>query len=169
MEPERWQRIKTLLAENLDASPEERATCLERVRREDAALARQLEVFLNADEQKSAFLEEPLVRWQGTAQAIEPRRIGPYHVVRKLGQGGMGAVYLAVRADGEYDREVASKVVKRGMDTEEIIERFRAERQILATLSHPHIAQLHDGGTTTDGLPYFVMEDVKRGGLNLSK
>ena len=160
MEPELWQRIKALLAENLDGSPEERAACLARVRREDAALANQLAVFLNADEQKTAFLEEPLIRWQAPARAVEPESIGPYRVVRKLGQGGMGAVYLAVRADGEYEREVAIKVLKRGMDTEEIIGRFRAERQILATLSHPNIAQFHDGGTTAEDLPYFVMEHV---------
>ena len=73
----------------------------------------------------------------------------------------MGSVYLAVRADDEYKKRVAIKLIKRGMDTDFIVRRFRNERQILASLDHPHIARLFDGGTTDDGLPYFVMEYVE--------
>src|SRR5690606_2456991 len=84
----------------------------------------------------------------------------PYRIVREIGRGGMGAVYLAERADGEFDQRVAVKLVKRGMDTDEILARFRHERRILASLEHPSIARLYDGGATDDGLPYLVMELV---------
>ncbi len=88
------------------------------------------------------------------------RRVGSYRVVRELGRGGMGAVYLAARDDEQYQQQVAIKFVKRGMDTDFILRRFHHERQILADLNHPNIARLLDGGTTPDGLPYFVMEYV---------
>ena len=87
-------------------------------------------------------------------------RIGTYRLVRELGQGGMGTVYLAVRDDDAFHKRVALKVLKRGMDTDSIVRRFRTERQILAGLDHPNIARLLDGGTTADGLPYLVMEFV---------
>jgi TolB-like protein/Tfp pilus assembly protein PilF/tRNA A-37 threonylcarbamoyl transferase component Bud32 len=115
--------------------------------------------------------ETPSVLIAGAPAAIEalagfePSRIGehigPYRLVRELGGGGMGAAYLAVRADAEYEKAVAIKVIKRGMDTEAVLRRFRHERQILANLDHPNIARLLDGGTTSDGLPYFVMEYVE--------
>ncbi len=88
-------------------------------------------------------------------------RIGPYRLIRELGRGGMGTVYLAVRSDDAYQKRVAIKVLKRGMDTEAIVRRFRNERQILASLEHPYIASLIDGGTTREGLPYFTMEYVE--------
>ncbi len=87
-------------------------------------------------------------------------RVGAYRLVRELGQGGMGTVYLAVRDDDAFHKRVALKILKRGMDTEAIVRRFRTERQILAGLDHPNIARLLDGGTTADGLPYLVMEYV---------
>ena len=87
-------------------------------------------------------------------------RIGSYRLVRELGQGGMGTVYLAVRDDDAFRKRVAVKVLKRGMDTESIVRRFRTERQILAGLDHANIARLLDGGTTADGRPYLVMEFV---------
>ncbi len=89
------------------------------------------------------------------------QRIGAFELKRQIGRGGMGAVYLAERADGEFNQKVAVKLIKRGMDTDFIIKRFRHERQILAKLRHPNIANLLDGGTTKDGLPYFVMEFVE--------
>ena len=89
------------------------------------------------------------------------QRIGPYKVIREIAHGGMGAVYLAFRADDEYQKQVAIKLIKRGMDTDLIIRRFRNERQILANLDHPNIARLIDGGTTEDGLPYFIMDHVE--------
>jgi eukaryotic-like serine/threonine-protein kinase len=97
---------------------------------------------------------------KGLPEPMEGKRVGPYEVVREIGRGGMGAVYLAIRADDEYKKEVAIKVVKRGMDTEVVMRRFREERQILANLGHPSIASLLDGGTTADGRPYLVMEYI---------
>jgi serine/threonine protein kinase len=91
--------------------------------------------------------------------ALAGRRIGPFRLVRLLGTGGMGDVYLAERQDG-FEQQVAVKLVKRGLDTDEILARFRAERQILARLEHPSIARLVDGGVGDDGLPYFAMEYV---------
>ncbi|MCP4662919.1 MAG: serine/threonine protein kinase, partial [bacterium] len=92
--------------------------------------------------------------------AVERDRIGSFKLLRSLGRGGMGVVYLAARADEEFEQQVAVKLIKRGMDSDEIISRFRHERQILAHLVHPNIARLLDGGTTEDGRPYFVMEHV---------
>jgi eukaryotic-like serine/threonine-protein kinase len=89
------------------------------------------------------------------------RRVGAYRIEREIGRGGMGTVYEAVRADKEFSKRVAIKLVKRGMDTDFILRRFRKERQILASLDHPNIGLLLDGGTTEDGLPYFVMEFIE--------
>jgi serine/threonine protein kinase/tetratricopeptide (TPR) repeat protein len=91
--------------------------------------------------------------------ATEPR-VGSYRLVREIGQGGMGTVYLAVRDDDAFHKRAALKILKRGMDTDAIVRRFRTERQILAGLDHPNIARLLDGGTTPDGRPYLVMEFV---------
>jgi serine/threonine protein kinase/tetratricopeptide (TPR) repeat protein len=88
------------------------------------------------------------------------RRIGAYRILRELGHGGMGTVYLAARADDQYQKRVAIKTI-RGLDSEEVLRHFRRERQILAALDHPNIARLFDGGSTDDGLPYFVMEFVE--------
>ncbi|HSS48989.1 MAG TPA: protein kinase [Thermoanaerobaculia bacterium] len=93
--------------------------------------------------------------------AAEGIRVGPYRVLSKLGHGGMGAVYLAARDAPGFTQKVALKLIKRGMDTDEIVRRFVAERQILASLAHPNIARLFDGGSTPDGRPYFVMEYVE--------
>lgn len=88
-------------------------------------------------------------------------RIGAYRVIRELGHGGMGTVYLAERADAEYQQRVAIKVVRGGVDSETVRLRFLTERQILARLHHPNIARILDGGTTEDGLPYIVMEHIE--------
>src|SRR5262249_4301968 len=90
---------------------------------------------------------------------VEGRRFGSYRLIRELGRGGMGAVYLAVRDDQEYESVVAIKLVRPGLDTDFILRRFRRERQILARLQHPNIARLLDGGTE-DGIPYLVMEYI---------
>jgi protein kinase/serine/threonine-protein kinase len=88
------------------------------------------------------------------------KRMGAYRVLREIGRGGMGSVYLAERADGQFQKRVAIKVLRRGTDTDEVLRRFSAERHILARLDHPNIARLLDAGTTDDGLPYLVMEHV---------
>ena len=89
------------------------------------------------------------------------RRLGAYRIEREVAQGGMGTIYEALRVDKEFTKRVAIKIVKRGMDTDVILRRFRKERQILAAFNHPNIASLLDGGTTDDGLPYFVMEYIE--------
>ena len=89
------------------------------------------------------------------------QRCGPYQIVREVGRGGMGAVYLAGRVDDEFKQRVAIKVLRTGIDAEEILRRFRHERQILATLDHPNIARLLDGGSTAAGEPYLVMDYVE--------
>ena len=89
------------------------------------------------------------------------QRVGVYELKREIGRGGMGTVYLASRADGEFDHSVAVKLIKRGMDSDLILKRFRRERQILAALNHPNIAFFYGGGSTSDGLPYFVMEFIE--------
>jgi serine/threonine-protein kinase len=113
-----------------------------------------------------AFLS-PVIAAVGGPGALDRRRVGPYLIVRELARGGMGAVYLAERADGQFEHRVALKLIKRGMDSDEINRRFLAERQILARLNHPHIARFYDGGMTADGEPWFAMEYVD--GLPLTR
>ena len=90
-----------------------------------------------------------------------PKRIGPYRIIREIGRGGMGVVYLGVREGDRFRKHVAVKVLKRGMDTGEILKRFEQERQVLAALNHPGVARLYDAGETEDGLPYFAMEYIE--------
>ena len=94
------------------------------------------------------------------AEAAAPERIGPWRIVRELGQGGMGTVYLGERSEGGFRQSAAVKLVRRGMDSDFILRRFHMEREILAGLDHPHIARLLDGGSTEAGVPYFAMEYV---------
>lgn len=98
---------------------------------------------------------------QMAANVRKGQQIGPYEIVSEIGRGGMGSVFLAVRADDQYRKQVAVKVINRGMNTDLILRRFMMERQILANLEHPNIAQMLEGGSTTDGLPYFVMEYIE--------
>ena len=124
-----------------------------------------MESLLAEEETLGDFLAEPIFTLHGEPVPDEDpnldRVVGAYRLVRRLGHGGMGTVYLAERADGQFAQRVAVKLIKRGMDTDEILRRFRTERQILANLVHANIARLYDGGTTEDGLPYFVMEYVE--------
>ena len=113
---------------------------------------------------RPSFTQAGAVRVLAEADKIQfsmiGRRIGAYRLVAEIGRGGMGAAYLAERADQAYQKQVAIKLIKRGLDIDALLRRFRHERQILANLNHPNIAMLLDGGTTTEGLPYFVMEYV---------
>ncbi|MCI0621868.1 MAG: serine/threonine protein kinase, partial [Acidobacteria bacterium] len=167
MTPERWQRVKELFQTAVEGGANQRAAFLEESCAGDPALRTQVEALIASHEGAPGFLEAPAFEVAPTtleddeAALMIGRRIGPYELVREIGHGGMGAVYLAVRADEEYKKQVAIKLVKRGMDTDTILRRFRNERQILANLDHPHIAKLLDGGTTSDGLPYFVMDYVE--------
>ncbi len=149
-----------------------RALLLEKECGGEEALRAEVESLLRSDERSASFIEEAafaLTPDLFPANGEEPvvgRQFGVYRLIREIGRGGLGAVYLAARADDEYRKEVAIKVIRRGLDTDDIIRRFRTERQILAQLDHPNIARLIDGGTTEDGLPYFVMEYVKGEPIN---
>jgi serine/threonine-protein kinase len=166
MDPERWRRIKEAFSAALELPPEERAEWLSFTLPDDPSLAREVKSLLAAHDGADDFYERgalaavPEVRQQ-LEGAVEGMRIGPYRVLSELGHGGMGAVYLAVRDEPSFTQKVALKLIKRGMDTDEIVRRFVAERQILASLAHPNIARLFDGGSTPDGRPYFVMEYVE--------
>ena len=163
MSPSRFERLEALFHEALGHPPEERASLLERACRDDPGLRSEVERLLAAHDKAGGFIQVPAATITGLGPAdesIDGRRIGPYRVVRELGRGGMGAVYLAERADGAFTQQVAIKLIKRGMDTDHVLARFRAERQILATLDHPNIARLLDGGSTADGLPFFAMEYI---------
>ena len=162
MTPERWQRVKELFDRVLELPAAERAVLLEAERRRDPELAGEADQLIAANAAAGAFLEKPAVEQIALpAEAPHaPARIGPYDVERELGHGGMGTVYLASRSQDGFRQTVALKLVRRGMDSEFILERFRVERQILAGLDHSGIARLLDGGSTSDGLPYFVMEYI---------
>jgi serine/threonine protein kinase/tetratricopeptide (TPR) repeat protein/TolB-like protein len=162
----RWQRLQELFHQALSLAPDDRAALLERACAEEPELRAELDRLLSAHDRAGAFIHEPAVVRGGVTLADDDesrvgRRLGAYRLVRPLGRGGMGAVYLAERDDGAYTQQVAIKLVKRGMDTDQVLARFRAERQILASLDHPNIARLLDGGTTEDGLPYFAMEFIE--------
>jgi len=160
--PERWGEVKSILDGALEIRPAERAAFVAAACGEDSELRVEVESLLEFEEGSTGFIEEPLFGpFSGGLEGLaEGQRVGPYRVVREIGRGGMGAVYLAVRADEEFDQRVALKLVGRG-SAAEIVRRFRAERQILAHLDHPNIAKLLDGGTAEDGRPYFVMEYVE--------
>ena len=159
---ERWQRVKRLLEEAIALDAAERSSFLERACAGDFELRREVESLLSSHEQAgTGFLKNPAVDLKAAAKASEPRagrRIGVYQILEEIGRGGMGEVYRAVRADGQYTKEVAIKLVRSGGDSRSVLERFRNERQILASLDHPNIARLLDGGTDEDGAPYLVME-----------
>jgi non-specific serine/threonine protein kinase/serine/threonine-protein kinase len=161
LKPDVWQRVKTIAADALEQETAKRAEFVSAQCADDPTIRREVEAILaESGDRVDRCAEALAVGDPAEEKRLEGLRIGPYEVVREIGRGGMGAVYLARRVDGEYDQEVALKLLKRGTDTDEVLRRFRAERQILARLEHPNIARLLDGGTTGDGLPYFVMEYV---------
>src|SRR5215213_7256712 len=178
MTPERWRQIEELFQTAVDMPPSERPRFIRQASAGDETLFEQVVALVNQFESAGDFIEEPALNQSqlnptdpfatsavtGPLDMVDPsigRRIGAYILSREVGRGGMGAVYEAFRADGEFRQRVAVKLIKRGMDTDFILRRFRNERQILATLDHPYIARLLDGGTTDDGLPYFVMEYIE--------
>ena len=162
MKPERWQQIKELTADALETSVAERPAFLAAACADDPDLQREVESLLAAGERKGLETFANDLAWSRAEQrdARLGQNVGAYRIVRPIGRGGMGAVYLAERADREFEKQVALKILKRGTDTDEVLRRFQRERQILAQLAHPNIAHLLDAGTTEDGLPFFAMEYV---------
>ncbi len=164
MNSERWEQIKSIFSTALDLVGDERNTFLDEACGDDSLLRREVEELLDMDgEGRSLLLEGRLVADEKVAlpnpNSLLGTRIGPYRVKEFIGQGGMGAVYLAER-DDDFTQKVALKLIRPGFDSAEAVARFRVERQILAHLQHPGIARLLDGGMTADGQPYLVMEYV---------
>jgi serine/threonine protein kinase/Tfp pilus assembly protein PilF len=148
------QKIETIFHTATVFTGKEREEYLDKACAEESALRTEIEELLAHFDAENTTAEKEL-------DAMRGRVVGAYRLIREIGRGGMGAVYLAERADGIFKTKAAVKLIKRGMDTDSILRRFRNERQILAALNHPNIARLLDGGTTPDGLPYFVMEFIE--------
>ena len=145
------------------SDPTERAAYLAEACGSDAALREQVEALLGEHEQLGSFLESPALAATSAASshcASPGTTIGPYKLLQQIGEGGMGAVYMAEQTH-PVQRKVALKIIKPGMDTRRVIARFEAERQALSLMDHPHIAKVFDAGATESGRPYFVMELVK--------
>jgi eukaryotic-like serine/threonine-protein kinase len=164
--PERWQRLQAVFERALPLEPAARAQLLLEECGTDSSLREQVLALLVASSDDDGELERRIDRatsLTGPTADLEPgTSVGRYRIVRSIGRGGMGTVYLAERADQEYQQVVALKVMARGLFHGEVVGgRFRAERQILARLNHPNIARLLDGGQMQDGTPYLVMEHVE--------
>ena len=179
LDPAHWTRISALLDALLDLPPEEQAAYLDHACHGDDALRREVERLwqdVAAVREDEAQAPGGVGLWQGgpLGGVLGDRiageegdglaagdAIGVYRVVQEIGRGGMGAVYLAERADGAYEQTVALKLVKRGLETRAVLRRFLHERRVLARLEHPNIARLLDAGVTEDSRPFFVMEHVE--------
>ncbi len=165
MTEEQLQRAKEIYEAAAERDPSERPALLDEACSDDRELRAEVEELLSFLPESGDFIERPLLADLSLAGSIAQtlaagRRIGPYRVLEEIGRGGMGAVYLAVRADDEFSQQVAIKLVWPGFDSAEVVRRFKQERQILANLDHPNIGRLLDGGTTEEGWPYVVMEYV---------
>jgi len=167
MKAERWQQVKDVLQKTVALDTAERNAYLTEACAADLELRREVESLLVSHQRAGdEFLQIPAAALVGDiSPGVQPpsrvgRRIGVYEVVEEIAHGGMGEVYRAARVDGQYEKQVAIKLVRAGLDTASIVERFRQERQILASLDHANIARLLDGGTTDEGIPYLVMELV---------
>ena len=171
MTTQQWLRVKDEFEQTRDASADLRVRVLAGVG--DDEVRRELEDLLRAYDGSPDFLERPATLNESILQEsllhkavfsknlASGQRLGSYSLVRQVGEGGMGVVFEAVRADGEFEQRVAIKIVKQWLTSERETSRFRAERQILARLDHPYIARLIDGGTTPDGLPFLVMDFIE--------
>ncbi|MFN7932056.1 MAG: serine/threonine-protein kinase [Bryobacteraceae bacterium] len=163
MSADRWLRMQELFHAASELTGPARAAYLDQWCPDDPVLRQEVEALLTSDEDED--LVEKSVR-QAASQVLEERddatqeRLGPFRILRKLASGGMGSVFLAARDDDQYHQQVAIKLIRYGLNREDILRRFRAERQILANLAHANIARLLDGGVTAEGLPYLVMEFV---------
>ncbi len=158
IDPEQWTRISAELDVLLELSPGARTARLGEVGREDPALAGELRRLLALEDESEKFLAEPVLPPSGLV--VAGSEVGPYRLERLLGEGGMGQVWLAARADGLYQRRVALKLLRPGLADSDLRLRFTREREILGRLAHPHIARLLDAGISNSGLPYLALEWV---------
>jgi len=167
MTPERWQQIEEIFHRAIEIAPTERASFLDEVSGADEELRREVESLLaeEQDDQETLLSTAIMAAAQSFSRErpdeMTGRHIGPYRVTGIIGQGGMAEVFRAIRDDDQYKKQVAIKLIQRGMVSRFTLNRFRYERQILASLEHPNIARLLDGGTTEDGMPYLVMEYIE--------
>ena len=162
MTQSRWKQLEELYYAASEAGPDERARLVEEILARDRALGEELQALLAVSDEEGDQISQTI---QQAASAVlspetEVTSLGPYRLVRLLGRGGMGAVYLAARQDDQYRKEVAIKLIRSEWLSPGLESRFRTERQILAELEHPYIARLLDGGATPSGAPYVVMEYV---------
>jgi hypothetical protein len=170
VDTQRWQRVSAIFDEAVDVAQNMRAALLDRLCGDDVILRGDVEMLLAADVAATDFDRgvdfargAVAADWAENEDIESVRagdRVGPWRLIEELGRGGMGVVWLAERADGQFEQRAALKLIKRGMDSEGVLARFLRERQILARLEHPHIARLLDGGIAADGRPYFAMEYV---------
>jgi len=157
-----WCDVKAVLARILEAPPADRPALMDELCASDPGLRSSVEALLKLEGRADSVFDTALA--PGTALRREdapPESIGPYRIVRELGRGGMGVVYLGERDDGEYRKQVAIKLITAGWRGGVLERAFRRERQILAQLDHPGIARMLDGGSTAEGQPYFIMEYVE--------
>ena len=166
MNPQQWQVLGELFDQAIVLPVGERTALVDRACGEDEELRGELASLIASHQAAGGFLQDRLKHafasfLETSVVGTQLSRVGPYRLVRELGRGGMGTVFLAERDDDQYQARVAVKLVRPGMDTEFILERFRRERQTLARLQHPNICRLLDGGTTDSGLPYIVMEFIE--------
>lgn len=174
---ERSELIKKVFNDALELEPDERKEFLLLICGNDPGLQSEIESLLDSYNRVEDFLETPAGNFSASEMATQVleseeesvigKRVGAYRIEREIGHGGMGTVYLATRDDGQFQKRVAIKLLRRKTENDTIVSRFQRERQILADLEHPNIARLIDGGTTENGLPYFVMEYVE--GLPLNR
>ena len=164
MTPERWQKVKGLLAACAELGPQERQRWLAELGRDDPDLRQEVDSFLAYESELDDFIAAPPAESLLTAvddnTVCAGQLIGRYRIERLLGSGGMGAVYRAHR-ESDFEQRVALKLVQPGFESPETLRRFHTERQILARLEHPNIARLLDGGSSDDGRSYFAMELVE--------
>ena len=166
MKTDRWTLIEEIFQGALERPPTERKHYLEAACENDKELLSEIEALLESDNDAEVVLRSLIA--DDLREVAQPSKLletdlqlGPYHLVRELDSGGMGVVHLAVRSDDHYFQVVAIKMIRKGQDSPELVHRFRTERQILASLSHPGIGTILDGGETQDGRPFIVMEYVE--------
>src|SRR5215469_1223745 len=163
---ERWNLIEEIFHGALDRPHSERNEYVAHACGDDAELRFEIESLLMSEDHAATELDALVARdlrkiARDSGDSEIGTRVGPYRLVRELDSGGMGVVYLAVRSDDQYFQIVAIKMVRRGLESSVLVQRFRAERQILATLTHPNIGTILDGGDTEDGRPFIAMEYVE--------
>lgn len=172
MNRKQWKRVEAIVDQAMTLQPGQRETFVREACSGDRELLDSVTSLLESIDTSEGFLDNALndreelfsdlkQAMAASSRSREGSKLGPYYISEQLGRGGMGTVYRAERSDGEFSHQVALKIISRGMDTQENLRRFQMEREILASLNHPNIARLYDGGITDDGLPYIVMEYIE--------